>query len=77
MYDNLLVRPKVARALTRPYTYVDVILSASLTQWRLATRDIHGLRNDSHSRKPGSSARSIGLPDEIAATERRRHKSRI
>jgi len=37
----LLVRSKVARALTRPYTCVDVILSA-LTQWRLATRDIRG-----------------------------------
>lgn len=61
---------------TRPMR-VDMILTASLTQRRLATWDIHGLRNDSQSREPGFSGRSIGLPGEIAATERHWHKSRI
>lgn len=50
---------------TRPMR-VDVILAASLMQWRLATRDIHGLRNDSQPGEPDFSARSIGLPGEIA-----------
>ena len=51
MCDNLPVSYCKLRANeTRPMR-VDMILTASLTQRRLVTRDIHGLRNDSQSKR--------------------------